>query len=107
MKLYSVAEASHKISQDLNYPVTESRIRKYETEGFLTVQRTDSQYRQFTDDDLETIKLIVVLGEIGLSLEKIKQYLTDNNPSEILERAKIVERFAEFIGKHLKFKGDL
>ena len=46
IKTFNISEASQKISQDLQLPVTESRIRKYEADGLITPQRNeDKKYR--------------------------------------------------------------
>ena len=59
------------VEKILNIP--KATIRFYEKEGLLTPQRNENTYREYTDTDIETLKKIVVLRKIGISVEDIKQ----------------------------------
>lgn len=49
-----------------------SNIRFYEKKGLLTPSRNkESQYRDFSEDDVERLKKIIVLRKAGISVEKI------------------------------------
>jgi DNA-binding transcriptional MerR regulator len=51
-------------------------IRHYEEEGLLRpAQVRDGGHRRYTDDDLERLRLITDLRELGLSLCEIKSML--------------------------------
>jgi len=97
-RTFSVAEVAGKLSRELDTNVTESRVRNYEIEGLLTVERTgDNNARQFTDDDIEKIKIIIVLVDIGIAKEDIKIYLTEPT------NARVVALIADRIGTISKF----
>ena len=52
--------------------MTRANIRYYETEGFLTPNRADNGYRDYSPDDLKTLQRIRLLRSLGMSLEDIK-----------------------------------
>ncbi len=52
-------------------------IRFYEKEGLLTPQRNENSYREYSEDDIQLIKKIIVFRKIGLSVEDIKHILED------------------------------
>ena len=61
----------NEVEKLLNIP--KATIRFYEKEGLLTPQRYENTYREYSDTDIETLKKIVVLRKIGLSVYDIKQ----------------------------------
>jgi DNA-binding transcriptional MerR regulator len=52
--------------------ITRANIRYYETEGFLTPERSENGYRDYSPDDLQTLQRIRLLRSLGMSLEDIK-----------------------------------
>lgn len=52
--------------------LSRSSIRFYEKEGLLTPERLDNGYRDYSEEDLETLRRIKLLRALGLPLEDIK-----------------------------------
>ncbi len=50
-----------------------ANIRFYENEGFLIPSRMANGYRDYSEDDLELLKRIRLMRELGFSLEQIRQ----------------------------------
>lgn len=66
---YSIKEAS----QMLNLPAT--TLRYYDKEGLLPfVERKQSGYRVFSDNDIAMLQIIECLKKTGMSLKDIKQF---------------------------------
>lgn len=53
--------------------MTRANIRFYEKEGLLSPQRKSNGYRDYTEEDVETLKRIRLLRSIHISLEDIKE----------------------------------
>jgi len=51
--------------------VNSHQLRYYEAQGLLTPGRTPSGYREYTDDDVVTVRQVRRLLEAGLSTEQI------------------------------------
>ena len=47
-------------------------IRYYEKEGFITPQRDDNGYRNYSDEDLQVLKLIKFLRGLNISIDDVK-----------------------------------
>lgn len=52
--------------------MTRANIRFYEKEGLITPQRDPNGYRNYTEQDVETLKRIRLLRSIHLGLEEIR-----------------------------------
>lgn len=52
--------------------MTRANIRFYEAEGLLTPRRSENGYRNYSDEDLETLKRIKLLRSLRIPLEEIK-----------------------------------
>lgn len=52
--------------------MTRANIRFYEAEGLIVPQRQANQYRDYSEEDLETLKRIKLLRSLQISLEEIK-----------------------------------
>ena len=51
-------------------------LRYYDKEGLLPgLQRKESGYRIFTDDDLETIRIIECFKQSGLQIKEMKKFM--------------------------------
>lgn len=61
--------------------MTRANIRFYEKEGLITPQRNPNGYRNYSEEDLETLKRIRLLRSIHVSLEDIK--LLNQNKCEL------------------------
>ena len=56
--------------------VTTKMIRYYESKGLIyKVNRTDSNYRQYTQNDVQILRFIKRSRDLGFSLERIKMLL--------------------------------
>lgn len=53
--------------------MTRANIRFYEQEGFLTPERGANNYRIYSEGDVETLRKIKLLRQLGLPLDTIKQ----------------------------------
>jgi MerR family copper efflux transcriptional regulator len=64
--------------------VTVKAIRHYEAVGLLGVLERDGSYRDFSDDDLERLRLIAHCRDLGFGLPEIRrvlQIVADARPS--------------------------
>lgn len=67
---YSIKEMSEKTG--LSIPT----LRFYDKEGlFPNLERKSSNYRTFTDSELDVVKIIECFKKAGLSLKEIKHYM--------------------------------
>ena len=68
-------------------------IRYYEEKGLLDVEReTQNDYRNYTDDNIERLKLIKILRYVDFSIEEIAIIFETNNLSNALkEKSKQLE----------------
>lgn len=53
--------------------MTRANIRFYEQEGFLTPERGANNYRIYTQEDVDTLRKIKLLRQLGLPLDTIRQ----------------------------------
>lgn len=76
-------------------------VRHYEAAGLLTpAEVSDGGHRRYTDDDLERLRLITDLREVGLSLCEIKSMLELRSGCQTA--AEFAARFREVIEVHLE-----
>ena len=47
-------------------------LRYYEKEGLITPQRDDNGYRHYSDEDLQTLKLVKFLRSLNISIDDVK-----------------------------------
>lgn len=66
----------NEVEKLLNIP--KATIRFYEKEGLLAPKRNENTYREYSEMDVETLKKIVVLRKIGISVDDIKQLQNGN-----------------------------
>lgn len=60
--------------------ITKSAIRYYESKGLLgSIERNESGYRVYREEQVETVRLISSLRLADVSLEDIKMYLEEDN----------------------------
>ena len=53
--------------------LTRANIRYYEQEGLLAPARRENKYRDYSEEDLETLLRIALLRSLGVSLEEIRR----------------------------------
>ena len=63
--------------------MTRANIRFYEKEGLITPERNSNGYRNYSEEDLNTLKRIRLLRTLHLSLEDIKSL--SRNEQELAE----------------------
>lgn len=68
----------------LNTP--RANIRYYEKEGLINISRKEKGYRNYSEDDIQRLKKIIILRKLGVSVEQIKDLLSgDAELSQVLE----------------------
>lgn len=107
MEKYTIKE----ISEQFGIPA--STLRYYEKEGLLPyMERSDSGYRIFTDNDIMALRVIECLKKTGMSIRGIRHYfelvaLGDDTLGEryelLLERRREVLSQMEELQKTLEF----
>ena len=58
--------------------LTPSRIRFYEASGLIAAQRQANGYREYSEQTLQTLGVIVCSQQSGFSLEEIRHLLPDS-----------------------------
>ena len=96
--------------------ITKKNIRFYEQEGLLTPSRSNNGYRDYSDEDVETLRQIKLLRKLDIPLEEIKRLQSGTLTLEdclrrhliVLERrAKNLDAMERFCGRILAEKSDL
>lgn len=77
--------------------MTRANIRFYEQEGFIRPSRGANNYRDYTQEDVDTLRKVKLLRQLGLSLEEIRQAQRGERPLSDLaaEREEALERQRE------------
>lgn len=55
--------------------ISKANIRFYEKQNLLSPKRTENKYRDYSQDDIDRLKTIVVFRKLGISVQDIKQIL--------------------------------
>lgn len=55
--------------------LSRANIRFYEKEGLLTPSRNENGYREYSPEDVEVLKKIIIFRKLGLSIPEIKDIL--------------------------------
>ena len=53
--------------------LTRANIRYYEQEGLIAPVRRENKYRDYSEEDLETLLRVALLRSLGFSLEEIRR----------------------------------
>ncbi len=78
--------------------LTKKAIRLYESKGLVNITRGENGYRNYSDENIETLKTIKLLRSVGVSIPDIKLYIfgvmsldemMDKRKSEILKESGI------------------
>ncbi len=70
------------LEQQLEIP--RATIRFYEKENLISPERLDNSYREYSDDDVATLKKIIILRRIGFSVSDIKKVLDEECSLQVL-----------------------
>ena len=102
---YSISD----VSRIMNLPV--STLRYYDKEGLLPyIERKDSGYRIFKDDDIRMLEIIECFKNTGMSIKEIKHFIELVKQGDIslqqryelfVERKKTVEKQMQDLQKQL------
>ena len=98
--MYSIQDVSNKTG------LSTHTLRYYEKEGLISgVERSQGGFRQYTDGDLERLRLIRCLKNTGMSIQEIARFVQlthegDHTLEERVEllrehRERVLERMAE------------
>jgi DNA-binding transcriptional MerR regulator len=80
-------------------------LRYYESIGLLTEPaRTDSGYRDYSEDDLERVRFVKSAQRLGLSLDEIKEILAFRDRGELPcdYVLSVIEREAEDLNRRIR-----
>lgn len=55
--------------------LTQKAIRLYESKGLINISRDENRYRNYSDDDIRTLKTIKLLRSAGIPIADIKLYV--------------------------------
>lgn len=55
--------------------IPKATIRYYEEEGLIKPARTEAGYREYNEDDIETLKRIIILRKMGISVDAIRRIM--------------------------------
>lgn len=87
------------VEQELNIP--RASIRFYEKERLIDPQRSDNGYREYSEEDVATLRRVVIFRKLGLPVSDIEEVLDGSKPlAEALKDniAKLEEQLAELTG---------
>jgi len=77
-KIYSIKEVAEK------FQITKNKLRFYENKGIISPRRNaNSGYREYTQDDLISIKLILTYRALDVSIEDIKKIISSRNDNKL------------------------
>ncbi len=92
--MYSIQDVSKKTG------LSAHTLRYYEKEGLITgVERSRGGFRQYTDEDLESLGLICCLKNTGMSLQEIARFvdLTHQGEHTLRERVEMLRQHREAV----------
>ncbi len=69
--------------------LTQKAIRLYESKGLVCIARDENNYRNYSDKDIETLKMIKLFRKVGISIADIKLYIFGvTNIDEMMDKRK-------------------
>ena len=92
--MYSIRDVSKKTG------LSAHTLRYYEKEGLLShVERTQGGFRQYSDEDMESLGLICCLKNTGMSLQEITRFvqLTHQGDQTLKERVELLREHRESV----------
>lgn len=72
----------HEIAKELN--ITKRAIKFYEEKGLLKVEKDSNGYRNYTESDIETLRLISIYRKLGISISDIQKLLEKEDKDILL-----------------------
>ena len=73
--------------------ISRSNVRFYEKQGLFSPERKDNNYREYTNQDMEVLKKIIIFRKMGFTVEEIK--LIQNNDLPFTEAIANAQRRIE------------
>ena len=65
----------------------------YENEGLVKLSRDSNNYRNYDQDDISKIKFILLLREMDVNIEEIKQIISEKKSiRDVLESKKVYDQ---------------
>lgn len=97
-EFFSISE----VAQMFNLPV--STIRYYDKLGFFPQMRRKGQIRQFSQTEIEALRLIACLKHSGMSMEEIGEFMkwTTMGPSTYSQRKDMFEKQREKVLEEIR-----
>ena len=89
--------------------ISKANIRFYEKEGLITPARSENGYRDYSEDDVECLKKIIILRKMGMAIPDIRGVLSEElTMDEAIEKtvAQLEEQMAQLNGS-LKLAGSM
>lgn len=65
--------------------ISENKIRFYEKKGLIKPERTESEYRVFSKEDIIRLQMIVIYRELGFSISDIENVIGNNIKKNLLD----------------------
>lgn len=73
-------------------------LRYYEKEHLLPqIKRSDQKYRQYTDEDIEWIRMIQCMRKANIPIQSIKEYI-----SLLIQGGKTLEQRYDMVQEHIE-----
>lgn len=60
--------------------ISKANIRFYEKQGLLTPGRSENRYRDYSDEDIDRLRQIIILRKLGVSVQDIGKILSGELP---------------------------
>ena len=76
---------------ELQLEIPRATIRFYEKEKLINPKRNDNSYREYSEEDVLTLKKVIILRKIGLSVSDIKKALDGESSLQSLLEKNILE----------------
>ena len=71
--------------------ISRANIRFYEKEGLLIPKRNENEYRNYSEDDIKTLKQIIVFRKCNISIEDIKKIFNGEKSLEQISNEQLTE----------------
>ena len=99
MKKY-ISETRWEVEKAFGFHLSTQKLRRLEKRGLFSVER-DGDFRSYEEDDIERIKMVVALDELGVEDEQIKEYMAGNN-TVLRDRVDTLRKLENFLrgGEH-------
>ena len=83
-----VTDVARKLTSELGIHVTVERIYRYEERGILPNPSKKEGRKDYAPQDLERVKKIVILSELGVPLKEVRSYIVGQKRMEKVDEFK-------------------